>query len=67
MIQSIEQRPQEVGTPEQGGKSATLESCDPTLAKTESFFCSLTEWQWGQGVSLQSMDRTSISLSFLQS
>jgi hypothetical protein len=35
-------------------------------AKTESFFCSLVEPQWGQGMPFQRDERARISLSFLQ-
>jgi hypothetical protein len=47
---------------------AGSESVAPMLdAKTDSFFCSLVEPQWGQGVPFQRLDRTRISLSFRHS
>jgi hypothetical protein len=45
---------------------AASESPPPLVleAKTESFFESLGEPQWGHGVPSQSLERTRISLSF---
>jgi hypothetical protein len=48
----------------QAGPSSALPELD---ANTESFFCSLIEPHFGQGVPRQSVERTSTSLSLLQS
>lgn len=56
--------PQELGWPVQVGAASP-----PPLAeaKTESFFVRRWDWQCGQGVPSQCVERTSTSLSFPQS
>jgi hypothetical protein len=56
--------PQERGLPVQAG---ALSSAPPLEAKTESFFSNFTEPQRGHFVPFQSVERTSTSLSRLQS
>ncbi len=48
--------------PQAGAGSAS----PPEEAKTENFFWSLVEPQWGQGVPFQSAERTRSSLSWPQ-
>lgn len=58
-----QQAPQEPGLPVQDSPSPML-TPPPEEAKTDSFFVSLAEPQWGQAVPFQSPERTRISLSF---
>jgi hypothetical protein len=60
----VPHRPQELGVPEQLGAASEPA---PLEANTESFFCSFTEPHCGHFVPFHSLERTSTSLSRLQS
>lgn len=65
----MEQRPQLLGIPEQGGISVAIPGFSPEeVAKTESFFSNFLDPQAGHSAwPRQSVERTSSSESLLQS